>query len=79
MYGHIIFYSRKALRLAETDEELSEECIEIGINSTVCQEIEDYEPEEIIIHKSYTGKIGSVNDIALIRLKQPIQNLSSRK
>ncbi|ODM92152.1 Venom serine protease Bi-VSP [Orchesella cincta] len=65
------------IRLAETDEDVYEECIEVGMNTTICQEVEDHEPETIFIHPNYTGNVGSENDIALIRLKEPIRNLSS--
>ncbi|CAL8074733.1 unnamed protein product [Orchesella dallaii] len=65
------------IRLAETDEDVYEECIEVGMNDTLCQEVEDHEPETIIIHPNYTGNVGSENDIALIRLKKPVHNLSS--
>lgn len=69
---------RRVIRLAETDEEVKEECIMIGVNTTVCQEVEDHEAENIIIHGGYTGKVGSLNDIALIRLKESVRNISSR-
>lgn len=61
------------VRLGEWNHETDLDCQKIGV-STVCSDPpQNFDIEKKIIHPGYEQKIGSKDDIALLRLSRPVQ------